>query len=265
MCTFSLIFFYFSIVSCENAFSAGENNTNWEYVFNCAAETRPAQSDAVYNEGIFKLSKNCAIASATQNCKHYIELSSGNMYSSDKSPIKEDCPEEPWTNVAKYKRKIENELSTIDNLNFTILRLPLVYGKSDRRGLAPRIVIASLYKYLNETMKLLWNDSMKLNTVHVYDVVAAMWELANNPKANKEIINIVDDSESTQGKISTILSDIFNIKIDYWGTVISSMTKVKNNSHFVIMYFLWLIQYIIISSAIIRYVKQNYIVMNDTD
>jgi hypothetical protein len=42
---------------------------------------------------------------------------------------------------------------------------------------APRIVIAALYKHLNEKMKLLWTPTMKMNTVHVSDVVAAMWKL----------------------------------------------------------------------------------------
>lgn len=76
-------------------------------------------------------------------------------------------------------------------------------------------------------MKLLWNHSMKLNTVHVDDVVAATFELATNPLANKECYNIVDDSQSTQGTISNILGDIFNIKVDYWGVVLSNLTKLN--------------------------------------
>lgn len=93
--------------------------------------------------------------------------------------------------------------------------------------IAPRIVIAALYKHLGETMKLLWNESMKLNTVHVEDVAAAAFELAMNPRANKQCYNIVDDSQSTQGSISNILADIFHIKVDYWGVFMSSVTKVN--------------------------------------
>lgn len=90
----------------------------------------------------------------------------------------------------------------------------------------PRIVIAAIYKYLNETMKLLWNDTMRLATVHVNDVCGAIWKLASSEKANREIYNIVDDSESTQGSISNILADIFSINIDYFGIVMSNLTKV---------------------------------------
>lgn len=93
--------------------------------------------------------------------------------------------------------------------------------------IAPRLIITALYKHMNETMKLLWNDSMKLNTVHVDDVVAAAFSLAQNPDANKECYNLVDDSQSTQGSISNILASIFDIKVDYWGVGLSNFAKVS--------------------------------------
>lgn len=73
---------------------------------NCAGETKSGQTDPIYNEGILKLSLNCAKTASLQNVKHYVELSSGNMYSSDKTAHKEDGPIEPWTFVAKWKRKV---------------------------------------------------------------------------------------------------------------------------------------------------------------
>lgn len=93
--------------------------------------------------------------------------------------------------------------------------------------LATRLVIAALYKHMNEPMKLLWNESMKMNTVHVDDVVAAAFALALNPLANKQCYNIVDDSQSTQGTISNVLANIFNIKVDYWGEGLSNLSKVR--------------------------------------
>lgn len=87
--------------------------------------------------------------------------------------------------------------------------------------------MAAIYKYLNEPMKLLWNDSIRMDTVHVSDVVAAMWQLAFEPLAVNQVYNVVDDSHSTQGSISNILADIFDIKVEYWGTLISSITKVR--------------------------------------
>lgn len=95
--------------------------------------------------------------------------------------------------------------------------------------LAPRIIIAGLYRSLNETMKLLWTSSMKINTVHISDVIGASWELTKYPKSENEIYNIVDDSESTQGSINDILSEIFNINTDYLGVLKSTITKVDVN------------------------------------
>lgn len=92
--------------SCKNAFQPSDGMP-WDIVVNCAGETKLGQTDPVYNEGILKLSLNCAKEAAEQNVKHFIELSSGNMYSSDKVPHKEDGPVEPWTFVAKWKRQVK--------------------------------------------------------------------------------------------------------------------------------------------------------------
>ncbi|XP_058467714.1 uncharacterized protein LOC131440447 [Malaya genurostris] len=214
-----------NINSCQNAFKTDDPD-GWDYVINCAAETKPGQTDPVYQEGILKLTLNCAKEAVKYRVKRFVELSSASMYSSEKIPQKEDCPIEPWTMVGKYKALVEQELNKIEGLKFTILRLPICYGTGDRKGLTPRIIIAGIYKYLNETMKLLWTGSMKMNVVHVEDVCCALWYLVQNEKTIGETINICDDSEATQDTISDLLSDVFGIKTDYWGIALSSMTKV---------------------------------------
>lgn len=83
-------------------------------------------------------------------------------------------------------------------------------------------------------MKLMWNESLKINTIHVDDVVAATFYLAQSQQANRQCYNIVDDSQSTQGSISNILANIFNIKIDYWGEGLSNLSKVCTTNSFVI-------------------------------
>lgn len=92
--------------------------------------------------------------------------------------------------------------------------------------IAPRIIIASIYKYLNEPMKLLWSASMKMNTVHVNDVIASIWDFYNKSDTVGEIYNIVDDSNTTQGSLTEILCDIFNIKHEFWGSIKSNFVKV---------------------------------------
>ncbi|XP_013113333.1 methionine adenosyltransferase 2 subunit beta isoform X2 [Stomoxys calcitrans] len=214
--------------SCKNAFAPhSTTGRTWDIVINCAAETRPNQTDAVYKEGILKLSMNCITEALNIKAKRYIELSSGCVNSSEKIPLKENCKTDPWTAVAKQKLKVEKELQSLENFSFTIVRLPIVYGFGDKRYLMPRIIIAAIYKHLNETMKLLWNDAMRFATVHVYDVCGAVWKLANSEKAYRETYNITDDAESTQGTISDMLADIFSIDIDYFGIVMSNLTKLS--------------------------------------
>lgn len=70
--------------SCKAAFAPDESGNNFDYVVNCAGETKSGQSDLVYKEGILKLSVLCATEAVQNKVRHYVELSSGNMASSDK-------------------------------------------------------------------------------------------------------------------------------------------------------------------------------------
>jgi len=76
-------------------------------------------------------------------------------------------------------------------------------------------------------MKLLWGPDLHMNTVHVRDVVRAMWHVANRPETIGQTYNLVDEGDSTQGSISAIVSELFNINHDYWGTTLSTLAKVR--------------------------------------
>jgi hypothetical protein len=77
----------FVSASCQSAFSV-EKEGGWDYVINCACETKPGQTDPVYKEGILKLSLNCAVEAAKLNVKRFVEVSSGHMCSSNKVSFK---------------------------------------------------------------------------------------------------------------------------------------------------------------------------------
>lgn len=70
------------LASCQSAFAT--DNLKWDYVINCACETKPGQTDPVYEEGIIKLSLNVAVEAAKHNVKMFVELSTGHMASNDK-------------------------------------------------------------------------------------------------------------------------------------------------------------------------------------
>jgi nucleoside-diphosphate-sugar epimerase len=84
-----------------------------------------------------------------------------------------------------------------------------------------------IYKHLGETMKLLWTADLKMNTVHVEDVCRAIWEVGRRPEASGQIYNVVDDADSTQGSLAQLVSEIFKINYDYYGTAISTLAKVS--------------------------------------
>lgn len=210
--------------SCKNAFS----DMQFHYVFNCASETKLGQTDPVYEEGVYQVGKNCMTAAASCNAWRYIELSTGQMYSSEKTCHKEDDKVEPWTIIDKYKHKVEEELSEID-LSYNILRPGIIYGIGDKSGLGARIIIAGLYKYLGEKMTLFWSKDLFMNTVHVRDVCRALWHLATIEK-DGGIYNLVDEGKTTQGILTEALSEVFSINHDYWGNVASSLCKVDMNT-----------------------------------
>ncbi|KAF2898736.1 hypothetical protein ILUMI_07438 [Ignelater luminosus] len=208
--------------SCKNAFTPPNETDRWDFVINCAGETKPAQTDPVYNEGILKLSLNCAKQAASYKVKRYVEISSGQMLNSEKVAHKEEDAVNPWTFVARWKHQVETELQQISGLSYSVVRPAIVYGLGDKMGLMPRIMVAAIYKQMEETMKLLWNAELKLNTVHIEDVCRAVWFVCNQNDADGQVYNVVDDGMSTQGSISNLLSDIFNIKVDYYGNLVSA-------------------------------------------
>ncbi|XP_066594616.1 uncharacterized protein [Prorops nasuta] len=206
---------------CKKAF---ETDVPFDYVINCAGQTTTGQTDPIYKEGIYKLSINCAKEAAKLNLR-YVEISTGNL-NSDKIPHKEEDPcDDPWTLVAKYKLQVETELKDIPGLKYTILRPAIVYGPGDKTGLTPRLVIGAVYKYMGEMMKLLWGPELRMNTVHVRDVVRAIWHVLKRRETYGHTYHVADHGNSTQGSISAIISEIFNINHDYWGTAMSALAK----------------------------------------
>lgn len=201
----------------------------YDLVVNLAAETKYGQSDAVYQEGTVNLSMNCAREAAKHNVRMFVELSTGQVYAADKKLAQEDSKIDPWTMLAKHKMEVERQLRNLTDLNYLVLRPATVYGLGDKNGLAPRLIIGAIYKYTRQKMKMLWTKDLQMNTVHVLDVCRAVWHLLNHGKKG-QVYNIVDSNNTTQGKVSELVSEIFDIKYDFMGTVVSNMARVNMTS-----------------------------------
>lgn len=67
-----------------------------------------------------------------------------------------------------------------------------------------------------------------MNTVHVDDLCRAVWYLSRRDDSLGQIYNAVDVGNTTQGTISSLVSELFDINHDYWGSALSTICKVSS-------------------------------------
>jgi len=194
----------------------------FDFVFNVAGETKYSQTPEVYKENIIDLAVTCGNAAAKAGVKRWIEVSTAQVYDADKKASSETSKISPWTKMAEAKLKAEEALRGIKGLNLIVVRPAIVYGPGDVSGITPRIITAAVYKHLKETMEFLWDKDLKMNTVHVSDVVAALWHLTSNGSVG-EVYNLADKNDTDQGKINKLLEPIFGIKTDFMGNMKSKL------------------------------------------
>ena len=212
----------------RRAFSPGGKCPGaFQLVVNLAAETRYGMGSELYDLCIVQLRQLCAAAAVQAGCEKYVEVSTAQIYSGGSSkPSKETDTPKPWTELAQAHLTAEMSLAKVVGLNYSILRLPVVYGAADRHGLMPRIVCAATYQFEQTKMELLWTGDLRLHTVHVQDVAVAIWTvLCAGVKG--EIYNCVDNNDTTQGKINILLEKIFRIKTGFAGKIMSTLAKTK--------------------------------------
>jgi len=194
----------------------------WDFVINLAGETKYGQTKEVYKEAIKDVSVNCAKQAAKSGAKRYIEVSTAQIYAPTDKVSAEGSKEDPWTRLAEMKLEAEKEIRNIPGLNLIIVRPAIVYGPGDVLGVMPRLICGAVYKQLGETMEFLWDSGLKINTVHIRDVVHALWHLCTNGKVG-EVYNLADENETDQGKLNEQIEKIFGIKTSFMGTLKSKM------------------------------------------
>lgn len=77
-------------------------------------------------------------------------------------------------------------------------------------------------------MKLLWGSDLRINTVHVDDVCAALWHLTTHGD-NGSIFNLSDKSDTDQKKMNQLLEKIFLIKTGYVGKLANNVARLSLN------------------------------------
>ncbi|KAF9272535.1 hypothetical protein BGZ68_002329, partial [Mortierella alpina] len=209
-----------------------DDGSSFDYVINFASETKFSQQAEIYEERIYKLSINCAKEAVKRKAKVFVQVSTGDIYESSGTASKEDSKTKPWNLMAQYKLKVDKELQDMPGLNLVILRPAVVYGIGAMAGLTPRLICGRVYQHLNKTMEFLWTKDLKLNTVHVQDVVRAVWHSANwyvssdnGQPGTPAIFNLADENNTDQEAVNTHIRSIFGIKTDFKGTVFSLLAQ----------------------------------------
>jgi nucleoside-diphosphate-sugar epimerase len=199
-----------------------EADGKWDFVINLAGETKLSQTDEVYKENIIEVSVVCAKVAAKHNVKRFIEVSTSQVYDAGKKPSSESDKIKPWTKLAKAKFDAEEQLRAIKGIQILFVRPAIVYGPGDITGITPRIICGAVYKQLGEKMEFLWDKELRINTVHVRDVVAALWHLTSAGEPGG-VYNLADSGETDQGEVAKILENIFKIKSGFMGSIQSKL------------------------------------------
>lgn len=196
------------------------------YVINLAAETKYGHTDEVYDERVYKLSMTVAKAALAAGVEKFVELSTAQVYEPTQKAKAEGGKIEPWTKLAEHKYRVEKDLQGLKELRWVVLRPAIVYGPGDRNGIMPRVICGAVYKHLGEKMTLLWNEDLKVNTVHVADVARAIRHVAE--ASEKHVVyNLADKDNSDQGSTNKLLEEVFDIRTDCMGKLKSAVaTKV---------------------------------------
>jgi len=195
------------------------------YVVNLCGETRCGCHDADYKIKCEDTAARCLEEAKANGIQKWIEVSTAQVYEAEKSIKTEKSKLEPWTTIAKYRLRAE-ALVKASGVPYVILRPAIVYGPGDLTGLSPRIMCAVSYCVLKEKMSFLWTDSLQINTVHVEDVCQAIY-MSCQSGASGAVYNLADNTNLTQGMLSSMLGRMFGIETGFVGTVLSNLAKVN--------------------------------------
>ncbi|KAF1840422.1 NAD dependent epimerase/dehydratase family protein [Cucurbitaria berberidis CBS 394.84] len=210
-----------------------EGGAQFDFVFNCGGETRFSHEERVYELRSYGLSLAVGREAAKRKIKCFVELSTGMVYKPDSTPSKETDKLKPWSNLAKWKLKAEDDLAKLDGLNLMVMRIAHTYGPYTSKFLSTALCMARVYQSKGKEMRFLWKEDLRTNTVHIDDAVRALWHGAEwymkEPSSRKPvpIFNVVDHGNTSQKNVAQFMHDIFKIETGFHGTLISAFARLN--------------------------------------
>lgn len=163
-------------------------------IVHLAAVFRTQNEDDIWRANLDGTKSLIAAAKADAPQVRFVMASTGQVYDADAShPGLEDDATNPKLAYPASKIAAENELRN-SGLNWSILRLPFVYGDGDAH-LAAVPGLAARFK---------WHPAKTYSLAHQRDVARAV-ELALSGLMDGHIVNIVDDAPTTLYEVASLV------------------------------------------------------------
>jgi nucleoside-diphosphate-sugar epimerase len=180
----------------------------FDYIIHAAGVTK-ARSDAEYNYINATYTHNLASAAVQVggNLKKFVLIGSLAAIGPLKTLngiITENTPPNPVTAYGRSKLLAEEQLKTIDGLNYTILRPTAVYGPRDTG-------IFIFFKQLAKGIEpYIGNKQQKLSFIYVKDVAKAAIKALYG--GNNKTFNLSDGNFYNRYELGTITKEVLNLK-----------------------------------------------------
>ncbi len=163
-------------------------------IVHLAAVFRTQNEDAIWRANLDGTKNLIAAAKAHAPQVRFVMASTGLVYDADSShPGLEDDASNPKLAYPASKIAAENELRN-SGLNWSILRLPFVYGDGDGHLAAVPALVA----------RFKWHPARTFSLGHQRDVARAV-ELSLTGVMDGLIVNIVDDAPTTAYEIASLV------------------------------------------------------------
>ncbi len=189
---------------CVDFESLREAVSDCDYVFHLAGLTKACREEDYFcvnvkgTENIVK-----AILASNSNIRRFILLSSqaacGPSY--DGKPVTEETPPRPVSHYGRSKLAAE-EIVLKEDIPFTIIRPPAVYGPRDRD-------FYMFFKLIKRGIFPYWGKA-KYSMVYIDDLINGIILSAENEKAIGKIYFLSDNKEHTNEEIAFCIAKIFN-------------------------------------------------------
>jgi UDP-glucose 4-epimerase len=167
-------------------------------IIHLAALFRTGSEDEIWRANLEGTRNLIAAVKERAPDARFLMASTSNVYNSDSShPGREDDKVSPTHPYPASKVEAENELRA-SGLNWSVLRLPFVYGDKDgHMESLPGMVAAQN-----------WHPAQKLSVLHHEDVATA-FELALTGAIGGRIVNIADEAPLTIYEIAQIVGSTY--------------------------------------------------------